>query len=177
MNSDAGRRHIWLWLTKRPGRMAEFSKALLSKGISWPQNLWVGTSITSNVSLSRIDDIAKVGTAETKKFLSVEPQLEEISWNAVDLSSISWIIQGGESGGMRRSFDLNWARELRDICRAGGTPYFLKQLGDNPVENGKSVKIKGQGSGGDWDFWPEDLRIREMPFERETSIFDLLGMD
>jgi hypothetical protein len=28
IRSDAGKRHLWLWLTKRPGRMAEFAMAI-----------------------------------------------------------------------------------------------------------------------------------------------------
>jgi protein gp37 len=32
--SEGGRRHLWLWLTKRPGRMAEFGEWLQNQGIA-----------------------------------------------------------------------------------------------------------------------------------------------
>jgi protein gp37 len=47
VSSEAGQRHHWLWLTKRPDRMAKFSALLKSRDINWPKNLWAGTSITS----------------------------------------------------------------------------------------------------------------------------------
>jgi protein gp37 len=51
--SPNGRRHQWLWLTKRPDRMARLSDDLKAKGLSWPKNLWAGTSITSRVRRRR----------------------------------------------------------------------------------------------------------------------------
>ena len=42
VGSDHGRRHRWMWLTKRPERMAEFFKRLKKQGVRWPDNLWVG---------------------------------------------------------------------------------------------------------------------------------------
>ena len=50
VTSDPGVRHIWLWLTKRPRRMAEFSCWLAQRGIDWPGNLWTGTSITTQAT-------------------------------------------------------------------------------------------------------------------------------
>src|SRR5207249_602859 len=42
--SASGQRHQWLWLTKRPDRMAQFCELLKVKGVRWPANLWAGTS-------------------------------------------------------------------------------------------------------------------------------------
>jgi hypothetical protein len=42
-----------------------------------------------------------------------------------------------------------------------GVPFFVKQLGSNPVENGKPLKFK-DCYGGDWSEWPQDLRIRQV---------------
>jgi protein gp37 len=47
VSSEAGQRHHWQWLTKQPRRLAEFSEWLKSRSISWPANLWVGTSLTT----------------------------------------------------------------------------------------------------------------------------------
>ncbi|HEX3655204.1 MAG TPA: DUF5131 family protein [Pirellulales bacterium] len=51
--SDVGQRHRWLWLSKRPDRMAEFSAWLTKRGKSWPSNLWAGTSVTSQATDGR----------------------------------------------------------------------------------------------------------------------------
>ena len=76
--SPKGRRHRWLWLTKRPDRMATFSALLAKKGIDWPDNLWPRTSITTQTTSSRIKHLLKVGNDSTLRFLSVEPQHEPI---------------------------------------------------------------------------------------------------
>jgi hypothetical protein len=35
-------------------------------------------------------------------------------------------------------------------------------LGSNAVENGQPLKLS-HAHGGDWQEWPEDLRVREFP--------------
>ena len=95
----------------------------------------------------------------TVRGLSVEPL-----WEAVDLEldGFGWAIVGGESGPLSHPFDLLWARDIRTKCRQAGVPFFMKQLGANPVENGNRLRLVN-GHGGDWSEWPEDLRIREVP--------------
>ena len=70
VTSEKGQRHQWLWLTKVPQRMAKFSKWLDQ---DWPENLWAGTSITTQRTTSRIKHLLRVGNDETIRFLSVEP--------------------------------------------------------------------------------------------------------
>jgi protein gp37 len=160
VSSVAGRRHVWMWLTKRPERMAEFARWLDDLGVPWPENLWAGTSITTAKSLSRIRSLVRVPARV--RFLSVEPQLEDIDLGE-RLEGIHWVIQGGESGSEARRFDLEWADRMREQCRATGVAYFLKQLGNDPYENGEPIRVKGR-HGGDWDQWPhERFRVREFP--------------
>jgi protein gp37 len=92
-----GQRHQWLWLTKRPDRMAQFSDMLKAKGAHWPKNLWAGTSITTQGTTSRIRHVLRVGDESTIRFLSVEPQRAEIDLREW-LPRLDWVIQGGESG-------------------------------------------------------------------------------
>lgn len=40
---------------------------------------------------------------------------------------LDWVICGAESGDGRRPFDVDWARSLRDQCRAAGVAFFFKQ--------------------------------------------------
>lgn len=71
---------------------------------------------------------------------------------------IDWVIVGGESGPGARPMDLDWARTLVQHCDWADVPVFVKQLG---AAAGHSL---GAGrKGGDWDAWPDDLRIRQYP--------------
>ena len=87
--SKAGCRHIWIWLTKRPQRMAEFDAWLASHDISWPENLWAMTSLTSQRLVEpRIDALRKVRALV--RGVSCEPMLgylELMHYNALDLST------------------------------------------------------------------------------------------
>lgn len=56
---------------------------------------------------------------------------------------IGLVIVGGESGTKKRPFNVDWARSLREQCKAVGTPFFMKQID-------KVQEI------------PDDLMIREM---------------
>jgi len=161
VTGEAGARHQWLWLTKRPERMAQLSAWLGDRGIGWPENLWAGTSITTQVTTSRINSLLRVGSETTTRFLSVEPQTEPVdlrSW----LPGLDWVIQGGESGRQARPFDLAWADDLIDQCRTAQVPLFIKQLGAVVVSHGERLALR-DGHGGDWAEWPERLRVRRMP--------------
>ena len=95
---------------------------------------------------------------------------------------IDQIIVGGESGPGARPFDLAWARSVVDQCKAAGVACFVKQLGGAPlVEMGlqepplhrtrywrsglaqRMVYDLADRKGGDWNEWPEALRVREFP--------------
>jgi len=43
---------------------------------------------------------------------------------------IHWVICGGESGHNARPMHPDWARSLRDQCKAAGVPFFFKQWGE-----------------------------------------------
>ncbi len=158
IRSAQGQRHLWLWLTKRPDRMARFGEEIGG----FPKNVCAMTTLTGPDNLQRIDELRKVPAAI--RGLSVEPLWARIPAEQLDLAGIDWLIAGGESGRKEavRPFDLSWARELRDKCRRERVAYFLKQLGRRPRENGRELRLK-DGHGGDWSDWPEDLRVREVP--------------
>lgn len=93
VTSFRGSRHQWLWLTKRAPRMAEFSAWLQEQGVAWPSNLWAGTSITTQSTLARARSLLRVGDERTTRFLSVEPQVEDIDFGDL-LAKYQWVIQG-----------------------------------------------------------------------------------
>ncbi len=158
IRSPQGRRHIWLWLTKRPDRMARFGERIGG----FPENVCAMTTLTGPGKLDRINQLLEVPAAI--RGLSLEPLWERISPRFLKLKGISWVIVGGESGRREfvRPFDLSWARELRDHCREQGVAFFLKQLGRRPLDGDDELML-GDTHGGDWDEWPSDLKVRQMP--------------
>ena len=160
VRSKAGARHIWLWLTKRPERMAEFSDWLIEKfgaGI-WPDNLVAMTSVTSQDTAYRLNHLRRV--ACRFRGVSVEPLFGPVELN---LGGISWVVCGGESDKHRADpFEIDWARSLHSQCVKAGIPFFMKQLGSRPYQAGIPL-ILSDGHGGDWHEWPEYLRVRDYP--------------
>lgn len=156
VETEAGSRHVWLWLSKRPNRMAEFARWLEARGGHWPANLVAMTSVTSSKTLGRVQQLRRVPALA--RGLSVEPLFEPVQ---LPLEGIDWVIVGGESGTGASLFDLEWARDIRRQCEEAGVAFFCKQLGANPVESGHP-RLKNR-HGGDWDEWPLDLRVREVP--------------
>lgn len=82
---------------------------------------------------------------------------------------IHLVIVGGESGPRARPMHPDWARLLRDQCQAAGVPFFMKQMGTawaiSTALGGpdQSPYLLGDTAGRNMEWWPEDLRIREMP--------------
>lgn len=155
--SENGRRHLWLWLTKRPGRMAEFGKWLQTHGISWPDNLVAMTTVTSAKTVGRVRELLQVPSKF--KGLSCEPLYTELNF---DLAGVDWLIVGGGSDALAEPFHVEFALSLSEQCRKTETAFFLKQLGKNPLFNGKPLNLDHL-HGGNWSEWPEAWRIREIP--------------
>lgn len=159
---EAGSRHMWLWLTKRARRMAEFSDWLHANGSRWPRNVIPMASIL-NPGYAR-QAMALLRIPSVVRGYSIEPLNQALELPAPLLSPSSWVIVGGESGvgAKNNPFDLRWARDIRDQCRAAGTPFFMKQLGAVANDGGRPYKTRDT-HGGEWEEWPEDLRVREIP--------------
>jgi len=158
ITSAGGSRKFWLWLSKRPDLMAEFAEEIGG----FPTNVCAMTTITSNATLHRVDQLRNVDA--TTRGLSIEPLWERIEIQNLDLSGIDWVIVGGESGkfDIVRPFHLEWAQELYQHCSAQGVAFFLKQLGRKPIYRGQLLQLN-DCHGGDWAEWPNHLRVREFP--------------
>lgn len=156
-----GTPHIWMWLTKRAGRMWSFDQYLLDKGVTWPDNLWIGTSVTDQASGRRVRDLADCRAKV--KFISGEPQSSYVDPESIPGSSeIDLWIQGGMSGAQAKPFDVRWAVKWSAWCAANGKAYFLKQFGAHVVSGGVRLKFKDSHAG-DWNEWGEAFRIRQWP--------------
>ncbi|MEI6277954.1 MAG: DUF5131 family protein [Verrucomicrobiae bacterium] len=157
VTGTAGQRHIWLWLTKHPNRLAEFGRWLGDRGQAWPDNLVALTTVTGPATVWRAEALEKIPARF--KGLSVEPL-----WDLVELplAGVDLCIVGGQSGPGAKAFDLDWAVDLKRQCETAGTSFFLKQLGSNPWWNGQRLHLR-HGHGGDWIEWPSEFWIRRMP--------------
>ncbi len=128
-------------------------------------NVWLGTTVENQEQADkRIPELLKIPAKV--RFLSCEPLLGPVRlgfwlssyWDAeiynnvtrksgsfckVESSperGIQWVIAGGESGPNARPMNPEWARSLRDRCKAAGVAFHFKQWGE-----------WGPQPAGDWD--------------------------
>ena len=166
--------HIFMVLTKRPEHMGYFWNEV---AFYVPKNLWLGVTVENQEQADkRIPLLMQVPTG--KRYVSIEPMLGPVDitrhlkcsretdgdgncwWHHPQgCPSIDWVICGGESGPGARPMHPNWARSLRDQCRAAGVPFFFKQWGEwLPVTRDVRFRAKHLQHGGDplWHIWPDE---------------------
>lgn len=137
----------WLLLTKRPEnvyRMLPEFWVNFEEPYHMPSNVWIGTTVENQEEADRrIPELLRVPARV--RFLSCEPLLGSVNLAFLaDAQNLHWVICGGESGGGARPMNPDWARSLRNQCKAAAVPFFMKQMS-------KKAEI------------PEDLMIREFP--------------
>lgn len=159
--------HIYLFLTKRPDRAAEFSRTY-----RLPENLWLGTTITSGQD-ARLRAIERADAA--RRWVSYEPILADAGNVVRRHPSIHWWVFGGSSGASAVPTDLQIIRDGVAACRDVGAAPFVKQLGAHVVckndewDGTPQANRWGDGpllidrKGGAIKEWPEDLKVREFP--------------
>lgn len=117
--------HTYQVLTKRAERLAAMLRGPLSFAAR-ATNIWWGVSVEDRKhGVPRIDQLRTAPASV--RFLSIEPLLEDVG--TLDLSGMSWVIVGGESGPGARPMAPPWVRSIRDQCRQAGVPFFFKQWG------------------------------------------------
>ena len=126
--------HTYQVLTKRSERLRD----LLTEEFQFAaqqENIWWGVSVEDRkYGLPRIDHLRQ--TPAKVRFLSIEPLLEDLG--EIDLSGITWVIVGGESGPGARPMMREWVVSIRKQCRMQGVPFFFKQWGGvRKVKNGR----------------------------------------
>jgi protein gp37 len=140
--------HTFQVLTKRAERLQS-----LGRDLEWPDNVWAGVSVETRKYLERIDCLRKVPARV--RFISFEPLLQRLG--EIDLTSIDWVIVGGESGPGARPMDQSWVVEIREQCLEAGVPFFFKQWG--------GVNKKKAGRLLDGRTW-EGLPLKDIPARR-----------
>jgi len=160
--------HTFQVLTKRPERIAPWIEWVqrnqsdydesgirpkMTTAEGWPAHIWLGTSVENQATADeRIPHLLKCPAAV--RFLSCEPLLgpvdlvQSVVKRRIGDPQPDWVICGAETGPGARPMNPDWARSIRDQCKAAGTPYFFKRMGS---------AWKGET--------PDDLMVREMPTE------------
>jgi len=130
----------WQLLTKRPQNISKMLPPDWGTGYA---NVWLGVTCEDQGHYEqRWPILARIPTVV--RFVSYEPALGPLIPTPSNGLFPDWIICGGESGPGARMMDPAWARALRDLCRARGIPFFMKQMtGKKPI--------------------PADLLVREFP--------------
>lgn len=141
-------------------------------------NVWIGTSVEDQESADiRIPQLLR--TRAALRFLSCEPLIGPVDLESARIgvhlgaysssghrTGVDWVIVGGESGPGARPFDVSWAQELARQCGRAHVACFVKQLGARPYTEcyDRLIPLELKDShGGDWEEWPDNLRIREFP--------------
>jgi protein gp37 len=136
--------HTYQVLTKRADRLVEWTR-----GQSWlaeARHIWLGVSVENRKhGVPRIEQLRSAVAG--CRFLSVEPLLEDLGM--LDLTSIDWVIVGGETGPSARLVDPVWVRHVRDQCVQKNVAFFFKQWGG--VRKKKTGRLL---DGRTWDEFP-----------------------
>ena len=117
--------------------------------------MWIGSTVVNQEEADR--DIPKLLQVPARvRFLSIEPMLgsirldmlvtpnDRVIVNAltgqsgegfetrlpINQKGVDWVICGGESGPGARQMHPDWARSLREQCKAAGVPFLFKQWGE-----------------------------------------------
>jgi len=117
--------HIFQVLTKRSERLRDTLNMQLKDAAS-ASHIWWGVSVEDRkFGVPRVAHLQH--SAARVKFLSIEPLLEDLG--EFDLTGISWVIVGGESGPGAREMRASWVENVFRQCRARRIPFFFKQWG------------------------------------------------
>lgn len=184
----------WLMLTKRIGNAGQMLGEMFLDGP--PDNVWLGATIANQEEADR--DIPKLlAVPAAKRFLSMEPLLGPVDLTSIDvmggdgviyplkgtpdcvdddgdlapdLPALDWVIVGGESGANARPMHPDWARSLRDQCRAASVPFFFKQWGEwVPADNDFGTVVPVTEIVGDVQ-WQEGKRVAVQWLSPNSSI-------
>ncbi len=164
------KQHTFILLTKRPDRMQEYFAGLATPGThtatakrlldrlnygqcdhGWHMkylrggalpNLVLGVSAEHQAAFNDRVPVL-INTPAAKRFVSMEPMIEQIELTAIDMENPIGVIVGGESARDPRQIMTSWVRTVRDQCAAVNAPFMFKQWHkwqgkkcDIPLQNG-----------------------------------------
>jgi protein gp37 len=147
--------HTFIFLTKRPANLIKWSP--------FPENCWVGCSVTNQLDADkRLPELCKIDASV--RFVSCEPLLGEVNLNAYLLgwanagttfenpkglerydldgspvNSIDWVIIGQQTpANPKTAPKIEWVKEIVTAADKTGIPVFLKDNLWSVLGDGKS---------------------------------------
>ena len=152
-----------------------------------PKNIWLLASVENqDAANQRVPELLKIPAVV--RGLSLEPLIGPVNIGLLRSPAggrgyIDWLILGGESGPGAQACNVSWIDSLISQGKAAGVATLVKQLGSNCVTDNANLHdwpedatLIGQGEGfasarvkfkhskgGDWNEWPEELRVRQFP--------------
>ena len=113
--------HTFIFLTKRPQNLAKWSP--------FPENCWVGASVTNANQLSAAYTGLHRALEATVKFISHEPLLDNIVMEPQFLldAGISWVVCGQQTPVKPATMPkIEWIKEIVEAADKAGVPVFEK---------------------------------------------------
>ena len=115
--------NVWLMVTAENQPMADLRIPIL---LRIPAVVH-GVSVEPMVGAVRLDRIGE----EPEGYLNALAAVVHCDGRGTkSITGLDWVIAGGESGPGARPMHPDWARSLRDQCKAAGVPFFFKQWGE-----------------------------------------------
>ena len=142
-DSPSYHRHTYIFLTKRPERMADEMDNWMQQHTlsSLPKRWWLGVTAESQQTADeRIPILLQIPAAV--KYVSIEPMLGEIDLKKYiekDLTNkIDWCIIGAENAGSKsREMKNEWVRKVVRQCKKINVSVFYKQQ----IVDGKRITM------------------------------------
>lgn len=162
----------WQILTKRPIRAR---KMLVDRyrGRGIPPHLWIGVTAEDDRVAKRLDILRSIGDRTGGKptlFASVEPIVGPT--DALDLSGLSWVITGGESGPGARRMERPWLMAAIGRALNDGIPLWHKQSGLVISHPNISSVPRSITKPPDQLRWLRDNNLEKLPAEKGGATVD-----
>jgi protein gp37 len=149
------RRHIWVWRSNRPERVAAFGAWLAKQGIAWPANLIPFTNASDFDHINRVTFLREIPSSF--RILSLEPY-EELP---VRLTGIDLVIAGGPTERSGHELTKEDMPRLRAEAHEAGAALFISHL--NGLPRSSESPLMYDPLYPQWYEWPEEFRVRQLP--------------
>jgi protein gp37 len=118
---------VWMLASKRTQLIAQRLPTDWGNGY---KNVWLGTGAELKKYLPRLDDLRNIPCV--LRWLDLAPMLEDLPELAEHIDGFGWVIASGESGCNAvepRPLDLQWVRNVRDMCSSRDIPFYFSHTG------------------------------------------------
>jgi protein gp37 len=130
----AASRHIGILCTKYTRQMADYLAALDPRTVRLRKSkLWLCFSAENQECFDeRWADLRPLAEAGWFVFVSISPMLAPVTLPPDFLALGKWVIVNGECEQITpeecRPMEADWARAIRNQCRAAGIPFFMRAM-------------------------------------------------